>query len=436
MLWLHVAFLGLLAGTEAFFSWLAVVNLRYSERTLAEEHEWFDERFDVDDVDELLGYQRLSTGAAQLETWVGLALLILVLYSGLFADAVAAVESLGLGTVPTGVVFFLGVVVALQVSSIPFDLFGTFVVEDLYDFNQQSPALWLRDFVVSLGVSLAFAGVIAGAVMAVVVALPGLWWVAAWGLFVAFSLAMLVIYPRVIAPLFNDFEPVEAGELRDAIEDVFDRAEFTCSQIYVMDASRRSSHSNAYFVGFGRTKRVVLFDTLVDQMDIEELQSVLAHELAHWKRAHIWKQLAGSAVRMAVVFFVVYQLATGPWLYEMFGLATGAGKPIYAGLFLAGLVVYPLNRLTRPIENRLSLAHEREADAFAVGVMGDGDPMVSALCRLTSENLSNPFLHPLYETFHASHPPVPDRIRAIQQYDGEGDGNAVGEESGPVSSTD
>jgi len=450
MLAFHVAFLVLLVGTEAFFTWLAALNVRYGAEAIREgdrrepsdresgatatrEGGWFDDRFDVEDTDELLGYQRARAGASQLEAWVGLALVLLVLYSGLLADAVAAVESLGLGTVPSGVVFFLGVAVVLQVSSVPFDLFDTFVVEEIFGFNEQSPRLWLRDTVVGLALALAFTAVLAAAVMWVVESVPSLWWLGAWALFVAFSLAMMVIYPRVIAPLFNDFEPVEAGELHDAVTEVFDRAGFECSQIYVMDASRRSGHSNAYFVGFGATKRVVLFDTLVEQMETDELQGVLAHELAHWKKAHIWKRIGSSAVQMGILLFVAFQLVTGPWLYEMFGLATGAGKPVYAGLLLAALVLQPLSRLTSPIENRLSLAHEREADAFAVEVMGDGEPMVGALTRLASENLSNPFPHPLYETFHYTHPPIPERVRAIRRQAGSpGDGS----DDAPAASAD
>ncbi|WP_123538606.1 M48 family metallopeptidase [Halosimplex salinum] len=415
MIELHVAFVLLLVGTEAFFTWLAALNVRYGARAVEREASWFDERLDVDDTDELLGYQRARAGASQLEAWVGLGLLLLVLYTGLLADAVAAVESLGLGTVPSGVVFFLGVVVAVQLSSIPFDLFETFVVEEIFGFNEQSPRLWLRDQVVGLALSLVVTGLLVAALMAVVEAFPGLWWVGAWALFVAVSLAMMVVYPRVIAPLFNDFEPVEEGGLYEAVTDVFDRAGFECSQIYVMDASKRSGHSNAYFVGFGATKRVVLFDTLVEQMETDELQGVLAHELAHWKKAHIWKRIGSSAVQMGLLLFVAYQLVTGPWLYDMFGLASGSGRPVYAGLFLAALVLQPLARLTSPLENKLSLAHEREADAFAVDVLGDGEPMVDALCRLASENLSNPFPHPLYETFHYTHPPIPDRVRNIRQ---------------------
>ncbi|MFB6293591.1 MAG: M48 family metallopeptidase, partial [Halonotius sp.] len=240
---------------------------------------------------------------------------------------------------------------------------------------------------------------------------PTLWPAAAWGLFVAVSLGMQILYPRVIAPLFNEFDPVDAGELRDAVEDVFERAGFETSDIYTMDASRRSSHLNAYFVGFGRTKRVVLFDTLVEKMALPELQSVLAHELAHWKKAHIWKQFAASAVQMGVVFAVLGWLVRFEPLYAAFGIPASA---TYAGLLLSGLIVGPLVQFTAPLSNRLSLAHEREADDYAAEIMNP-EPMIDALGRLAGENLANPFPHPWYATFHHSHPPIPVRIRRLQE---------------------
>ena len=160
--------------------------------------------------------------------------------------------------------------------------------------------------------------------------MPTSWPIVALALFGAFALAMLVIYPRVIAPLFNEFEAVDSGNLRAAVERVFDRAGFTCEDSYVTDASKRSSHSNAYFVGFGRTKRVVLFDTLVEQMDLEEIEAVL------WLLMHT------------------------AWLYDMFALP----ETVYVGLAVGALWVQPIAKLSRPIENRLSLTHEREADAY------------------------------------------------------------------------
>ncbi len=410
MIEFHVAFVVLLVGTEAAFTWLAVLDLRHGERTVRAESEWVEETLGVEDPERLLDYQRVKTGLGLLETWVTLGAVLFALYSGVFADATAALESTGLGPVARGVVFVVGAVAAFSALSWPFDAVDTFVAEEVYGFNQQSPRLWARDKLVGLVIGLVIAGALGGAVLWFVDALPGVWWVAAWALFVAFSLVMQVVYPRVIAPLFYDFDPVETGELRDAVDDVFERAGFACEQVYEMDASRRSSHSNAYFIGFGRTKRVVLFDTLVEQMTLPAIQSVLAHELAHWKRAHVWKRMAAGAAKTGIVLAALGWLLDQPWLYGMFDVAPTA----YAGLALALLWVRPVDRWVAPVENRLYLAHEREADAFAVEVMGDDDPMVDALTVLAGENLSNPFPHPWYAAFHHSHPPVPERIRTIR----------------------
>ena len=236
------------------------------------------------------------------------------------------------------------------------------------------------------------------------------------GLFVAFLLVMQVVYPRVVAPLFNDFESIEDGELRERVESVFDRAGFEAEEIYTMDASRRSSRLNAYFIGFGRTKRVVLFDTLVEKLDGPQVEGVLAHELAHWKRHHVWKRLGAVAVQLGLVLAVLGYLLTTEWVFELFALPADAA---YAGLFIALLFVQPVLELTAPLVNRLSLAHEREADSFAVEVMGEGEPMVGALAQLARENLANPFPHPWYAAFNHQHPPVPERIRYIQRQAGE-----------------
>ncbi|MFW5955987.1 MAG: M48 family metallopeptidase [Halorhabdus sp.] len=415
MLVYHVLFVVLVVGTQGFFTWLAALNLRYAEQTVTEEADWLEAQLGVEEPRELLEYNRLGTALGHLQTWVTLLAVLLVLYSGAYADVVAQLEATGWPFVVRGTVFVLGAGFGLQAISLPFDVVQTFVVEEQFGFNQQTLALWLRDLVVSLAAMVVMGGVLAAALFAAIDALGGLWWVAAWILFVAFALVMQVLYPRVIAPLFNDFEPIESGDLEDAVTDVFDRVGFTVTQLYEMDASRRSSHSNAYFVGFGRTKRVVLFDTLIEQLSIPSIQAVLAHELAHYDRHHIWKQLAAGTAWIGVLLFGASLLVEAPWLYEMFGVA---GQPIYAGLGLAILWLTPLDRLAAPLTNQLSLAHEREADAVAVEVM-DADSMSEALAALTGENLSNPFPHPLYAAFHYDHPPVSERIRHIQETAGE-----------------
>ncbi|MFD1643062.1 M48 family metallopeptidase [Halohasta litorea] len=407
---LHAAFVVLLVGTQAFFTALAVLNVQHADRLVDRNAAWLADTLGIDDHNELHDYHRLTTAFSELQSWIGLAVLLVVLYAGALEWAVGLLTATGLSTVLQGVGFFAGLVVATQLFSLPFSIVSTFGIEEVFDFNQQTPRLFARDTLLTLGISLVFTAVLGGAVLVFISALPTLWPLAAWLLFVVFSLVMQVLYPRVIAPLFNDFDPVESGELRDAVEDVFERAGFSTSDIYTMDASRRSSQLNAYFIGFGSTKRVVLFDTLVESMEIPELQGVLAHELAHWKEAHIWKQFAGSAVRMGVVFAALGALVAFEPLYTAFGIPETA---TYAGLLLAALIVGPVLQFTAPLANRLSLKHEREADAFAADVMG-AEPMIDALARLATENLANPFPHPWYATFHYSHPPIPERIRLLE----------------------
>lgn len=401
----------LLVGTEGFFTLLSVLNRRHEARTVHAQREWVREELGIDDPETLLDYNRTKTGLSLLRSWVGLAGLLLVLFSGVFGDVVTLLQATGWSPLGQGVVFVAGTLVTARLFGVPFDLFDTFVIEETYGFNNQSFGLWLRDFVVGTGISLVLAVPLAAAVLWVIESVP-LWPAAAWGLVVAFSIAMLVVKPRVIDPLFHEFTPVEGGPLRAAVEEVFERAGFSCEQVYEMDASRRSNHTNAYFVGFGRTKRVVLFDTLIEGMADEEIQSVLAHELAHWKNAHIPKFVALSAARFAVVFAALGYLVGADWLYAPFEVP----QLPYVGLTLALLWVAPLNRLSSPLDNALSLRFEREADAFAVDLVS-GEAMAGALTELAADNLATLFPHPWYETFHYDHPPIPERVRYVRELD-------------------
>jgi STE24 endopeptidase len=418
-----VALAALLVGTEAFFTALAVLDLRHEAEAVEREREWVESELGVDDPGEVLDYRRARTGVSLLSSWVVLGAVLLVLFSGLFADAVAALASSGLSPVAQGVAFAAGAVLALRAVRVPFDLVETFVVEEIFGFNNQTPRLWLRDFLLSMAVTLALVAVLAAGVLWFVETVP-YWPAAAWALVVAFGVAMLVVKPRVIDPLFYEFTPIDEGDLRDAVEEVFERAGFACEQIYEMDASTRSSHSNAYFVGFGRTKRVVLFDTLLEHLDEREVQGVLAHELAHWKKGHVWKFVGLFAARYAVVFVALGWLVGADWLY-----AFGVPETAYAGLALALLWVLPVVRLASPLDNAVSLRFEREADRFAADVAG-AEPLASALADMASENLVSLFPHPLYETFHHDHPPIPERIRRLREMGDDAD--AAGADAEPA----
>jgi STE24 endopeptidase len=409
----------LLVGTEAFFTLLEVLNLRHQEEAVETEHDWIVEELGIDDPAEALAYHRVETGISALQSWILLGFLLVVLFSGLFGDAVALVQSSFGSPLAEAAVFVAGLLLAIQLVSIPFDIVETFVVEEVYGFNNQTVTLWLRDQAIGTVVNLVLMVPLGVAIIWFVGNIP-YWPAAAWALLMTFLIAFTVIKPRVIDPLFNDFTPLEEGDLREAVDEVFDRAGYSTDEVYEMDASRRSSHSNAYFVGFGPAKRVVLFDTLVEGMETDEVQSVLAHELAHWREGHIWKFIALAAVRLGVIFAALGVLVESSFVYAPFAVPETA----YAGLFLAMLWLAPLNRLTSPLENYFSLGYERDADAYAVELI-DGDAMARALSQLAADNLATPFPHPWYETFHYDHPPIPERIRRVRELDPDASGGAA-----------
>ncbi|PSP44580.1 peptidase M48 [Halobacteriales archaeon SW_10_66_29] len=414
MLGYHALLVGLLVGTTALATGLSILNVRHGRREMRENEGWLESSLGIEDAGTVIDYERATTGLGLLQSWVLLAALLGLLYTGVLTDAVTLLVESGLHPVVQGVAFFLGLIAAQRVTSAPFDLYSTFVIDEQFDFNETTPWLWLRDFVVGLVVAAVLAGALVGVLLALIEFLPTLSWVVGgWLVVVGFMLLSQILYPRVIAPLFNDFEPVEQGDLREGVESVFERAGFEVSEIYTMDASRRSSRLNAYFVGFGRAKRVVLFDTLVEKLERPQIESVLAHELAHWKKGHIWKLIGASALQVGIVLAALGYLVSTEWVYDLFALPAEAS---YAGLFVSLLFVFPVLELSSPIVNRLSLAHEREADAFAVEVMGEGEPMVEALATLARENLANPFPHPWYAAFNHSHPPVPERMRYIEAH--------------------
>ncbi|MBS3760987.1 M48 family metallopeptidase [Halodesulfurarchaeum sp.] len=409
MLLYHAVFLLLLVGSTGFFLGLAAVNVHYGKATVRDRADWLAESLGIEAPGRVLEYQRLTTAAEQLQSVLWLVLVLLGLYSGLFGELVAVVYTGIENTLLAGIVLFIGTTIAVQLLQLPFSAFETFAIEEAFGFNEQSPRLFLRDTLVSTAIAIVLVTLVGGTVLFVIEQFPNWWWLGATGVVALFSLGSQILVPRVIMPLFYDFDPVEDSDLREAVETVFERAGFTCEDVYEMNASSRSGHSNAFFTGFGAAKRVVLFDTLIDQLEEAELQGVLAHELAHWKKGHIWQGMAVSVIQAGLLLFLAQVLMNTGWLYGMFG----APSVPAAGLILAILWLEPVFEFTQPLSNRLWLRNEREADAFAVDVMNGGESLANALATLQRENLGNPFPHPWYEAFHYQHPPIPERIRDL-----------------------
>ncbi len=312
----------------------------------------------------------------------------------------------------SGVLFCFAVGMTFFFVSLPVDLYATFGLEARFGFNKTTVVLYLADKAKGL-----LLGAVIGAPFLYVVfwlmeKTGRYWWLLAFVFVSAFQLLIIVIYPTLIAPLFNKFEPLKDGELRDRILALARQVGFKTSGIFSMDGSRRSAHSNAYFTGIGRAKRIVLFDTLIDQMTVEQGLAVLAHEMGHYKMKHIRRMLI---IQMAFLFFGLFLLSVLVD-YKPFFSAFGFARPSNQGaLVLFSLTSTPFVFYLGPLMNLLSRKHEYEADCFAAATLRDSKPMEEALIQLTIKNLSNLTPHPWYSAYHYSHPTPGERITAIRQ---------------------
>ena len=306
-----------------------------------------------------------------------------------------------------------GVLVAGALASLPFDLWRTFVVEERHGFNRMTPRLFVGDMFKGLLLAAALGAPLLLAVFWLLDHAGALWWLYAWLAWIAFTLLLVVAFPRWIAPLFNRFTPLDDADLRARIERLLARCGFTSSGLYVMDGSRRSSHGNAYFTGFGRTKRIVFFDTLLDRLTPEEIEAVLAHELGHFARGHIPRLLA---VRFALALAL---LAVLGWLYRepAFHQALGLAEP-QVGALLAGfaLVVPVFMFPLQPLASLMARRQEYEADAFAA-THASGASLASALAKLYRDNAATLTPDPLHSLVYDSHPPAALRIDHLRRAD-------------------
>lgn len=407
---MHVLLAAILVGAQALLTWLAVLNVRHGERTVRERSRRL-RAVGVSDPERVVQYLRLRTSVDQLASWVTLGGVVLVLYSGLYRQAVTAVAALGWGTVGEGVVLVVGVVLALQAVSAPFDFVRTVVVEGLFESEARSVGRWLRRRAFRTGFAVGLAA-LAGAGVLWTVTAAGAWWpLLALGLLAAVRLALQVVVPQVVLPLQYDLVPVEDGPLRDSVETVFEDAGVACEGVYEVGPRARTAAPNAFLAGLGPAKRVCLSDTLVEEYDREAVEAVIAHELGHDRLRHVWTRLAASLLFQGAALGALAGLAAQPQVAGLFDLPATP----YAALLTASLFLWPVLRLATPLRNGLAIRQEYRADAFAARATDDPAAVVRALTTLADDTLTNPFPHPLYEAVHRDHPPVPKRIRALRE---------------------
>ncbi|MFA5321226.1 MAG: M48 family metallopeptidase [Smithella sp.] len=358
-------------------------------------------------VDYTYDNSRLETKEDLTEDILELAILFLLL-----PLLVGKITGLPLHLIWQALIFFGALAVIGGVAGIPFDIYQTFVLEKKYGFSTITWKLWLADLIKSVLISAILMGVMLSAFMAFIIYLPKSWWFWAWIFFTAFEILLMWLFPVVIAPLFNKYEPIKDEELKEKITSLLAKVGLKAKGIFQVDEGKRSKHTNAYFTGIGKTKRIVLYDTLLASHSQEEILAVLAHEIGHWKKKHILKQLIFMIAASCVGLYLVYLLVNWPPLYGAFGLKQ---TPVYAGLLLVSLYFSCIGFFFSPLGAFISRRYERQADKMATELVGTSEPMINALKRLAKDNLSNLHPHPMYVWFYYSHPPLIERIEYLQK---------------------
>lgn len=299
---------------------------------------------------------------------------------------------------------------------LPFTLYKTFVIEQRFGFNKTTPRLWLQDMLRSLVLGVVLGLPLATLVVWMMGATGQLWWLWTWCVWMGFNLLMLVLYPTLIAPLFNQFKPLEDEALKVRVTQLMARCGFTSKGFFVMDGSRRSAHANAYFTGFGGSKRVVFYDTLLAQLTPNEVDAVLAHELGHFKHSHVLKRIVSMFALSLLGFALLGWLSNQAWFYTGLGVIPnlrGANDALALLLFM--MVMPSFGTFISPLFSQLSRKHEFEADAFAVAQTSGAD-LASALLKLYKDNASTLTPDPVYVKFYYSHPPASERLGRMQAH--------------------
>lgn len=395
---------------ELFLSLVAdLLNLRAMESEVPGE---LADVFDAETYRRSQEYTRVKTRFSILDNAFGLAVLLLFWAGNGFQQLDQWLRGFELGPVATGVAFIAALALGRGLIELPWRLYSTFVIEERFGFNRTTH----RTFVVDLVKGLLLGGALGLPILALVLFFfeqtGEMAWLYCWGFMTTVTLIMSFVFPVWILPIFNRFEPLEDGALRSALDRYARSVGFDLQGIFVVDGSRRSTRSNAFFTGFGRNKRIALYDTLIKQQTVPEMVAILAHEVGHYRKRHVVKGLLISVVHSGAVFFLLSIFLQHQGLFDAFGMTN---LSVYAGLVFFSLLFSPIDIVLSFLLYMLMRRHEFEADRFAAETVDEPLALASALEKLAAENLVNLTPHPFYVFLHHSHPPVLQRIRAIRE---------------------
>ncbi|MCP4049461.1 MAG: M48 family metallopeptidase [bacterium] len=384
-----------------------LLNVSSTSETLPEE---FEGIYDSDKYKKSQQYLKENTAFNIASSSFMMLLTIPFILLGGFNYIDRYVSSFNFGSIVTGLLFFGLLSLISLIAGLPFSIYKTFVIEEKYGFNKTTVKTFIMDFLKAVVLGAILGALVLSALLWFFARFEGMAWIYCWLFIVVFQLFILFIAPVWIMPLFNKFEPLKNKELKEAIEKYVNEQNFKVKGLFQMDGSRRSSKSNAFFTGFGKYRRIVLFDTLIEKHTVKELVAVVAHEVGHYKKKHIFKMLLISLSTTALMLYLMSKFINNPGLFEAFKMDK---LSIYASLLFFSFLYTPLARMFSMAGNIFSRKHEFEADKYAVDTTADNKDMIDALKKLSVDNLSNLTPHPFKVFLEYSHPPVLRRIKRI-----------------------
>ncbi len=373
----------------------------------------FADVFDPAEYAKTQDYTRIGTRFGILRDTISLIVFLAFWWLGGFGWLDEAVRSVTDHPVLQGLVFMALMYLASEVISLPLDCYDTFVIEERFGFNKMTLGTFFSDKVKGLVLAVVLGAPILVVVLYLFERFGQSAWLYGWIAVSGFSLLMVYLAPTYIMPLFNKFKPLEDGELKTAIQEMSRKCDFPLTEVYEIDGSKRSTKSNAFFTGLGKNKKIALFDTLIQNNGVDELVAVLAHEIGHYKKKHIFQSLVAGILQMGVLFYLLGFFLKNQGLSDAFGVATAS---VYGSLVFFSFLFEPISKFFSVLMMIRSRKNEFEADAYAAEVTGKPDDLVNGLKKLSKDNLSNLTPHPFYVFLNYSHPPMLDRIAALQTH--------------------
>ena len=388
-----------------------ILNLRHLSPELPGE---FQDVFDGEKYQKSQKYTRVNTRFGWITSTFSLILTLLFWFLGGFNSLDTLIRSWQLHPIWNGLLFVGILTVARSLISLPFSIYGTFVIEERFGFNKTTPGTFILDLIKVFFLSILIGGPLFAGVLAFFQYAGSMAWIYCWIVTTVFTLFLQFIAPTWIMPLFNKFTPLEEGELKENILNYAKKVNYALSGLFIMDGSKRSAKSNAFFTGFGKNKRIALFDTLIEKHSVSELVAVLAHEIGHYKKKHIITGMLISIGHMGLMFFLISLFISKQGLFDAFFMEN---MSIYAGMLFFGMLFSPVEMILSIFMNLFSRHNEYQADQYAAETTEQPEAMISALKKLSAHNLSNLTPHPLYVFLNYSHPPVLKRIKTLRELD-------------------